>query len=1221
MNPAASQQASPPLSSSTAIAVLPPPPASSSSSAATSSSSSSSSRRRRQKTSGPSATTANNPASDEIVSQVEDVAMVVKEHACLLQLHTTQVRSIYARLEHLKKAAGLDHKGQLREHLVGSPATYRLCSTSSANPSSSSPATSSSHRDKGKECTPICSPSPKRHATRSKTEDRNRYNPTKTCRQVKLPPHLPTPPRWRQTCSTPSLLLATTRYPTRQYPQTSPFVSPSVRQKPTTPAVTRRTAKRDVPTQKEMEQTALNAHNNPATFTEKRLHRIRQRFLALKKLSTPSPTSTNRVIYALYSFKYNQSPIYVGWTSCTACTRVLQEISAAYSPNRVRNIALSRFIRRCRGSYISIIPLQQVPEDMEPLKAEHYWIHALQTQAQWRYDQKLNHHSHHANKHRRLCNKKKFNPPIHVHRHPPCHQPTVQPPSFFFFPSSPSSPSSSPSSSSSSSPPTLPPPSLLLLSVSVYAPGNSRQRSKQPSNLPKPQHHRDYFRQVYSLMKVKDSKLKDHLAHIRDRHIQGMLSAIIGKRLTTSGKALPPSVQVTQHHHRVCNTLTAERRKTLRDALLEHLDNSHAKPSSKKQPPRHPLPLEYCAMLFKRIGLHNIFHKAAQFLPEPLRWEGIKPVFYHGRSVGAALINAKKVVRDTTPNDIFSPAPCRCKEEHFASFTNCYSHVDTCDPKVVLALSRSSAASQLCSLIYKGSKHVERESPPVHVIIDRLHGDTERFITQKIEKLGLLPSNLYNWQQEVLRLAHERLTSHRQYTPVHQAVINSSSTQSLIKRMKDLWAISLTDKLSGNLSFVCKAHMRLRHFNYLFDTKLSLSAPFTTFPSSTNRDVFPIPATSPYTLLQEGEESIIKAHASFLRRYKISAPKGLATHYIIPKRHKDKPAERPITAALKTTTTPLCKYLHHFLRLLLDELKKKARLHKLHTGLNWFWSIETSTEVVQRLQEWNENPKEEAISVCAFDIDGFYNNIDQDDLIRALKEEVIRIAKRRRCSHILINLKGAQWTGNLRSKATISHGSHIFSVEQILELLQWQIKNCVVRYGNVVLKQDRGISQGVNHGPDLANFYTCHYECKFMLQLQKMEPHVAHIFSKSVQKIDDIALFNNPYVHQYQYTDGKSLGLYPKGILSLQLQNKPPFQSVDYLDTTIFITQPPPDYSGSKTRVWCAQTFNKTDKFSLPHFNYPQQDTDLPDHIIYGVFTSRLHSLAITNMRPQSFVG
>ncbi|KAL6079934.1 hypothetical protein QOT17_000326 [Balamuthia mandrillaris] len=140
---------------------------------------------------------------------------------------------------------------------------------------------------------------------------------------------------------------------------------------------------------------------------------------------------------------------------------------------------------------------------------------------------------------------------------------------------------------------------------------------------------------------------------------------------------------------------------------------------------------------------------------------------------------------------------------------------------------------------------------------------------------------------------------------------------------------------------------------------------------------------------------------------------SLATHYIIPKRHKDKPAERPITAALKTTTTPLCKYLHHFLCLLLNELKKEARLHKLHTGLNWFWSIETSMEVVQHLQEWNKNPKEEAISVCAFDIDGFYNNIDQDDLIHALKEEAIRIAKRRRRSHILINLKGAQWTGNL----------------------------------------------------------------------------------------------------------------------------------------------------------------------------------------------------------------
>ncbi|KAL6045227.1 TFIIS N-terminal domain-containing protein [Balamuthia mandrillaris] len=147
-NPAASQQASPPLSSSTAIA----------------------------KTSGSSATTANNPASDKIVSQVEDVATVVKEHARLLQLHTTQVRSIYARLEHLKKAAGLNHKGQPREHLVGSPATYRLHSTSSANPSSSSPATSSSHRDKGKEHTPIHSPC----AARSKTEDRNCYNPTTT---------------------------------------------------------------------------------------------------------------------------------------------------------------------------------------------------------------------------------------------------------------------------------------------------------------------------------------------------------------------------------------------------------------------------------------------------------------------------------------------------------------------------------------------------------------------------------------------------------------------------------------------------------------------------------------------------------------------------------------------------------------------------------------------------------------------------------------------------------------------------------------------------------------------------------------------------------------------------------------------------------------------------------------------------------------------------------
>lgn len=129
-----------------------------------------------------------------------------------------------------------------------------------------------------------------------------------------------------------------------------------------------------------------SVHHHPITKLEKRLYKLRERHTAD---SSPSPTKTNGVIYAIYGTnKHLNSPIYVGQTTRTAYKRWQEEINTA--KNLSSHTPISDYIRQIGRYNVGVYVLQKI-ENINML--EHYervWIHRLETHVQKRTKPAMN---------------------------------------------------------------------------------------------------------------------------------------------------------------------------------------------------------------------------------------------------------------------------------------------------------------------------------------------------------------------------------------------------------------------------------------------------------------------------------------------------------------------------------------------------------------------------------------------------------------------------------------------------------------------------------------------------------------------------------------------------------------------------------------------------------------------------------------------------------------
>ena len=360
--------------------------------------------------------------------------------------------------------------------------------------------------------------------------------------------------------------------------------------------------------------------------------------------------------------------------------------------------------------------------------------------------------------------------------------------------------------------------------------------------------------------------------------------------------------------------------------------------------------------------------------------------------------------------------------------------------------------------------------------------------------------------------------------------------------------------------------------------------------------------TSTYEKVSKDGRDIVVEHVNYLRQNGIDIHvdqehERLPSFYWLPKLHKVPYGSRFIAASNKCTTKQLSSILTSCLKHIILHFKQYCNGIYRNTGVNCFWIIDNSREVLDKLHAINRTLK--AKSFDSYDFATLYTNIPHAALkinIRELIKEAYRV---RGSKYIIIDTQGnTHWSITPSSVASCRS----MDVKGLIKLLQYLVDNVYIEVGNEVFRQTIGIPMGTDCAPQLANLFLFYYEYSYMKNLIKNNLHMARKFNNTVRYIDDLLTLNNIMF------DKEIINIYPSE-LTLKKTTESDSQ-ISYLDISISI------YNGR----YSTEVYDKRDSFSFDIVNFPYMCSNIPTKPTYGVYVSQLIRIARICDNYSSFI-
>ena len=304
-------------------------------------------------------------------------------------------------------------------------------------------------------------------------------------------------------------------------------------------------------------------------------------------------------------------------------------------------------------------------------------------------------------------------------------------------------------------------------------------------------------------------------------------------------------------------------------------------------------------------------------------------------------------------------------------------------------------------------------------------------------------------------------------------------------------------------------------------------------------------------------------------------------HAII-KMHKSPIKFRFIIGDRNSILKQLAKKMVSILQLIMKIHRNYCEKIKLYTGIERYWIIENSDQVLQDIKEINA--RKGARNIANYDFSTLYTKIPQTDLKEKLKAVVDKGFKGGQNQFITFNKKSARWGGEEVNKDTVNK-------EIIFNMIDTIIDNAFFTFGTRVYRQSIGIPMGIDPAPQMANLYLYWYEYNFMEKLTKENYGVAKKFNHTRRFIDDLNTLNNDSKLEMHNAEGE---IYPKEmVLNRENIND---EKGTFLDLSEEIID-------NKIRI---KLYDKREDYKFEIVNYPHLDSNIPEKIAYGVFTSQL---------------
>ena len=552
-------------------------------------------------------------------------------------------------------------------------------------------------------------------------------------------------------------------------------------------------------------------------------------------------------------------------------------------------------------------------------------------------------------------------------------------------------------------------------------------------------------------------------------------------------------------------------------------------------------------------------------LPKAIQKHVPFKVFYrYEKPISLYICNYGKFLKNLTLPDINNiiDSPCNCNASTFNYAP--LGHVITGDLSIV-------ANEELRKILSYGCKYRIPINRSVNEIKNSILKDLDNFIKVKSVKYRLKNTSFSTWKKRVMEIVNNRIeffsTKHPHMFIESEDILKKESVKTELRKLNKKYIICSIDKASKNFAFVCKKFYVLTLLKELgFDcSSLSWSGNETYFPCDLDESKY-----------------VEQISSTLLTKFNLNVEgNNMCLPHIFwnPKLHKNPYKARFIAGAKQCASKPLNILVNCCLRLLRKYFKKYCQTIYNNSGINFFWSIESSAEFLETLKN------NDVYNLQIYDFTTLYTKLDLSE-VDTMVGEVIDLIFSNRNKYICIckyNISQCFFS----KKEYSNH--YCFTKEHLKEAVNFIVYNTFIVFGGQVFIQKRGIPMGGNSSSPIADLTLAKREFNYMKNLLKQKKFgLAKILSNIKRYVDDVIIFNYLYFHNLIRS------IYPPSLDMERVGSNN--KNVNYLELNINI-----EATGISLSV-----YNKTDDFNFEVVTLTFPHSNIPLEVGYNMFYSQV---------------
>ena len=608
--------------------------------------------------------------------------------------------------------------------------------------------------------------------------------------------------------------------------------------------------------------------------------------------------------------------------------------------------------------------------------------------------------------------------------------------------------------------------------------------------------------------------------------------------------------------------------------------------------------LEYSSKIIDLINIHSLLssNKIKSKIPQNYKKHKIEIIHKYNKPIGNIICNYNKFLENLNEQDILNNNRCICERNNSHDKIREFiyapaGHVVTGDLNILDSLENYNQLKQVMKFGYK--YRLQEQNVTWNKIKQNLLDMINNIKNSLINKNNGSDEDLIDWENSLKRMLNNKIGSlqNSHNLKSFDFGINFKLLKKQIDNIHKHFVITTVDKASNNFAIICKKFYTNQMKNELGIGHNGIEG---------NEVYVPCNNSSIDDTIEEQCNNIERIHKDVNINNK-----NIPKLFMNPKFHKRPYKYRFIAGASNAVTKDLAVDVNLCLKLMKKIHKGYCKSIFNRTGYNFYWSVDNSNEVLDKLKNVN-NPS----SVYSYDFATLYTNLP----LESVRDEIFELIDR----YFDINLrKGEKYIALNRylgkSWFSSSNSNNSFSREKLKEALEYLLFNSYVKFGPYVFKQTKGIPMGGNASPLIADLFLANLEFKYMEKLVNTKRNdinynrnirLAKKLSNNCRYIDDILVCNMTDINEFLHYASE---IYPN---SIPLTAGNPNQLKDtFLDVDMHIEE-----NHFNTKI-----YHKVDDFNFDVISFPFPTSNISDYVTYNSFYSQLVRYAFICSRFEYF--